>query len=370
MPLRSSVSAGSTPWPAIGERPAGDIAGGIWDFARGYAQLRRGDPHGARQFLDRVLTAAASSTAVFRFHPAQALLGTLGAILEGEIKRADGNLAAAIAAFERAVSLQDSLIVDDPEPLPFAARHWLGAAAKPMGAHLFECAGNNNPANFGLMSVAEWDGVPLTTIVSRLKPAHAASALLVAGLDHAERSSADSIPGASWILPLASLPRLGAFLAVRMNREALPADHGKPVRLVVPGWYGCAWIKWVNELRLVSDREPATSQMKEFAGRTHQSARHDLAADYTAPDIQTAATPIRVEKRRVPGGLEYRIVGIVWGGIEARGSAGHPFWPRRSVETLLNLPETDDARRLVAVGVPLASRVPHAAAEREHRQLR
>jgi tetratricopeptide (TPR) repeat protein len=112
----------------IGERPAGDIAGGVWDFARGYAQLRRGDPHGARQFLDRVLTAAASSTAVFRFHPAQALLGTLGAILEGEIKRADGNLAAAIAAFERAVSLQDSLIVDDPEPLPFAARHWLGAA--------------------------------------------------------------------------------------------------------------------------------------------------------------------------------------------------------------------------------------------------
>ena len=33
--------------------------------------------------------------------------------------------------------------------------------ARPMGAHLLECSGNNNPANFGLMSVAEWDGVPL-----------------------------------------------------------------------------------------------------------------------------------------------------------------------------------------------------------------
>jgi DMSO/TMAO reductase YedYZ molybdopterin-dependent catalytic subunit len=188
----------------------------------------------------------------------------------------------------------------------------LAREARPMGAHLFECAGNNNPANFGLMSVAEWDGVPLTTIVSRLKPAPTATAVFVSGMDHAE-SSADSISGASWILPLPSLPGLGAFLAVRMNGEPLPADHGKPVRLVVPGWYGCAWIKWVNELRLVNDREPATSQMKEFAGRTHQSARHNLAVDYTAPDIQTSATPIRVEKRRMPGGLEYRIVGIVWG---------------------------------------------------------
>ena len=38
-----------------------------------------------------------------------------------------------------------------------------------MGPHLFECSGNNNPANFGLMSVAEWDGVPLADVLSRLR---------------------------------------------------------------------------------------------------------------------------------------------------------------------------------------------------------
>jgi DMSO/TMAO reductase YedYZ molybdopterin-dependent catalytic subunit len=189
--------------------------------------------------------------------------------------------------------------------------------ARPMGAHLCECAGNNNPANFGLMSVAAWDGVPLSTVVSQLKPAANATGVLVSGRDYAARSAAQSMPGASWVFPLASLERLGAFFAVRMNGESLPADHGKPVRLVVPGWYGCAWIKWVNEVRLVGDREPSTSQMKEFAGRTHQTARHDLALNYAPPDIQTAATPIRVEKRRQPGGLEYRIVGIVWGGTKA-----------------------------------------------------
>jgi len=137
---------------------------------------------------------------------------------------------------------------------------------------------------------------------------------VVSGLDPEGQRSQDSIAGASWIFPLASLDRLGAFLAVRMNGEPIAVDHGAPVRLVVPGWYGCTWIKWVNEIRLARADEPATSQMKEFAGRTHQTARHDLARDYTAADIQTAATPIRVEKRRSRQGIEYRVVGIVWGG--------------------------------------------------------
>jgi tetratricopeptide (TPR) repeat protein len=49
-------------------------------------------------------------------------------ILDGEIARAAGNSPDAIAAFERAVALDDQLEIDEPEPLPFPARHWLGAA--------------------------------------------------------------------------------------------------------------------------------------------------------------------------------------------------------------------------------------------------
>ncbi len=183
-----------------------------------------------------------------------------------------------------------------------------------MGPHLFECSGNGNPSNFGLMSVAEWEGIPLADVVARLKPSEEATGVLVSGFDHIGQLSQRSIVGASWVFPLASLDRLGAFLAVRMNGKPLPADHGKPVRLVVPGWYGCSWIKWVNEIRLVGSDEPATTQMVEFAGRTHQTGPHKFARDYAPADIQTAATPVRVEKRRIPSGLEYRIVGIVWGG--------------------------------------------------------
>ncbi|HWI18339.1 MAG TPA: molybdopterin-dependent oxidoreductase [Vicinamibacterales bacterium] len=186
--------------------------------------------------------------------------------------------------------------------------------SKKMGPQLFECSGNANPSNFGLMSVAEWEGIPLAEVVARLKPSKEATGVLVSGYDHVGQVSQRSIVGASWVFPLATLDKLGAYLAIRMNGVEVPEDHGKPVRLVVPGWYGCTWIKWVNEIRLVGPDEPATTQMVEFANRTHQTEPHKFARDYTPADIQTAATPVRVEKRRGLNGLEYRIVGIVWGG--------------------------------------------------------
>ena len=112
----------------MGGRPAADIPAGMWDFAHGYAALRAGDLKDARQHLDRMSAAIKTSTAVFKFHPAKALLGPLAAILEGEILRSSGDINGALTAFERAVALDDAIVIDDPEPLPFPARHWLGAA--------------------------------------------------------------------------------------------------------------------------------------------------------------------------------------------------------------------------------------------------
>ena len=184
----------------------------------------------------------------------------------------------------------------------------------PMGPHLIECAGNTDPNNFGLMSVADWSGVPLAAIVQGLRPGTQHYGVLVSGLDDEAQTARSSVIGASWILPLADLPRLGAFLATGMNGAPLPIAHGAPVRLVVPGWYGCAWMKWVRDIRLVGADEPVTSQMAEFAGRTHQDGRPSLAREYEAPVIDLAATPIRVERRRHHDAIHYRIVGIAWGG--------------------------------------------------------
>ena len=112
----------------VTERPEREASGGLWDFAQGYAHLRSGDADFARVYLERVKKLAETTTARFRFDAAKLLLNTVGGILEGEIHREADDLTAAIASFERAVEVQDDLEYSEPEPLPFAARHWLGAA--------------------------------------------------------------------------------------------------------------------------------------------------------------------------------------------------------------------------------------------------
>jgi tetratricopeptide (TPR) repeat protein len=112
----------------VKRRPEREVAGGLWDAAQGYAYLRTGQADLARVYLERAKQVATLSKAQFRGHSAKTLVGVVAHLLEGEIARHDQQLDAAIAAFEQAVALDDALEYDEPEPLPFPARHWLGAA--------------------------------------------------------------------------------------------------------------------------------------------------------------------------------------------------------------------------------------------------
>jgi DMSO/TMAO reductase YedYZ molybdopterin-dependent catalytic subunit len=196
-----------------------------------------------------------------------------------------------------------------------------------VGPYLMECAGNSDPDNFGLMSVATWTGFPMPAVIDQLAGDRAGRRILVGGTDPTG-ASATSVPGASWVFSREDLDR--AVLAVQMNDAPLPVDHGGPIRLFVPGWYGCACIKWVDRIAPVADDAPATSQMLEFAARTHQpfdpaavtaalraeadDPRALKAQDFVPATIDTAAMPVRVEKWRVEGRVAYRITGIIWGG--------------------------------------------------------
>lgn len=189
------------------------------------------------------------------------------------------------------------------------------ALATPQGTCLLECSGNTEGGRFGLMSAAAWGGAPLVPLLrANTRPTSRATRVLVSGFDDHSQASTHSTPGASWVFSFAELEAAGAFLATTMNGAPLPPDHGAPVRLVVPGWYGCTNIKWVDEIRLVDDDEPSTIHMREFASRTHQPGTPARARDFAAAIIDQAAMPARVEKWRLPAGIRYRVVGIMWGG--------------------------------------------------------
>ena len=70
----------------VTDRPEGEVEGGLWDFAQGYAHLRQGDADFAEVYLNRVRTTAETSEAQMRFHDAERLLGTVAGILEGELR--------------------------------------------------------------------------------------------------------------------------------------------------------------------------------------------------------------------------------------------------------------------------------------------
>lgn len=190
----------------------------------------------------------------------------------------------------------------------------LQSQVAPAGTHVIECSGNVALENYGLISTARWDGVPLTTIIDRAQPSDGAYRILVSGFDDETRPARTSVRGASWIFSRGDLEAARAFLALRMNGEPLPRDHGAPVRLIVPGWYGCACIKWVNRIELVIDQARPTPQMREFAQRTHQNGQPALARDFLPATIDLAATAVRVEKWMTGDRIAYRVVGIVWGG--------------------------------------------------------
>ncbi len=120
--------------PKITEAPAGEVNRAMYDFSHAYAALKLGDPDRARQTAAALKALAANTTARFRFHDGGDIIGALAGILEGEIFWSQGDREAALGAFQAAAAAYDQLNYDEPEPLPFSPRHWLGALHLEMGS--------------------------------------------------------------------------------------------------------------------------------------------------------------------------------------------------------------------------------------------
>ena len=85
-------------------------------------------------------------------------------------------------------------------------------------------------------------------------------------------------------MTLSDLQKSEAILAWEMNGQPLTADHGFPVRVVVPGWYGVQNVKWVNALEVSTDRFMGRFQARE--GRKITWRGHGADA---APGTRTTA---------------------------------------------------------------------------------
>ncbi len=128
-------------------------------------------------------------------------------------------------------------------------------------ATTMECAGNDRlsmyplpsgePWRRGAVSTATWTGVPLRMLLDRAVLNGDVSEILVTAADAGPRDDADGIVRFARAMPRVDAVHSDTLLALAMNGEPLTAMHGAPVRLVVPGWYGMASVKWVTGIEAI-----------------------------------------------------------------------------------------------------------------------
>lgn len=121
-----------------------------------------------------------------------------------------------------------------------------------------ECAGNGRsflrpPApgeqwRLGAVSTAEWTGVALRSLLEPSGLSASVVELLFRGADTGMPSGAGGRIAFERSLPLARALADDVLVAYAMNGTDIPAEHGAPVRLVVPNWYGMASVKWLAEI--------------------------------------------------------------------------------------------------------------------------
>ncbi|ADX74881.1 sulfite oxidase-like oxidoreductase [Pseudarthrobacter phenanthrenivorans Sphe3] len=162
-----------------------------------------------------------------------------------------------------------------------------------------ECAGNgrslldprpmSQPWLLEGVGTAHWTGVPLAYLLGKAGVLPHAVEVVFTGADEGVQGGVPHHYARS--LPIREALRPDVVLAYKMNGSELPPQHGYPLRLVVPGWYGMASVKWLKSIEVVTT--PFKGFQQEVAYRYQESA----------DDAGTPVSRIRVRSLMVPPGI-------------------------------------------------------------------
>lgn len=184
-----------------------------------------------------------------------------------------------------------------------------------------ECAGNGRaslqppasgePWQYGAVSTAEWTGVPLKAVLDAAGLTPRAREIMLEGADSGSVATRDAPIPFARSMPMERALHPDTILAYAMNGEPLSAEHGFPARLVVPGWYGMAAVKWVTRIAAIDHA---------FDGY-YQVERYIMAHPERGETTITPLTTIRVRSliidpadgAVVPRG-QRRVRGLAWSG--------------------------------------------------------
>ncbi len=174
----------------------------------------------------------------------------------------------------------------------------------------FECGGNSPGLFNGLIGNANWRGVSLRAMLEEAGIRDGAKEVVFFGADKATEEIRDREVEKAFArgMSIEDAMRPENLLAYEMNGEPLPLFHGKPLRLIVPGWYGVANVKWLTQIHVQDTR-----YMGRFMGRDYVTLKRVIVGgeerwvENSVTAIQLKSAIVRVTEM----GGEYRVLGFV-----------------------------------------------------------
>jgi DMSO/TMAO reductase YedYZ molybdopterin-dependent catalytic subunit len=180
-------------------------------------------------------------------------------------------------------------------------------------SYTIECAGNTGLPFFnGGIGNAVWAGTPLAPILDEAGILDDGIEIVFYGSDSGEETRNDITITQNFARSMSVEQAMHPYnlLCYEMNGEALPPINGYPLRLIAPGWYGIANVKWLKRIEVIDTR-----LMNRFMARDYVTLRKD---DRDGEEVwtETSVTHARLKSapaRVVSTGDGYRIEGAAWG---------------------------------------------------------
>ena len=187
-----------------------------------------------------------------------------------------------------------------------------------------ECAGNGRSFlegdvpgvqwGAGAVGNAEWSGVQARMLLEAAGIEEGALEVVFEGSDSGVEGDAEGAVRFARSLPLDMALHPDTLIALKMNGEPLAEEHGFPARLVVPGWYGVASVKWLRSLRVVD--EPFRGFFQSVKYTVRRKTARGLREDVVGMMLPKSEIIRPRQGDCLAPGLRL-IEGIAWAGPEA-----------------------------------------------------
>jgi DMSO/TMAO reductase YedYZ molybdopterin-dependent catalytic subunit len=162
-----------------------------------------------------------------------------------------------------------------------------------------ECAGNgrslnqprwpSQPWHYEAVGTAAWTGTPLKAVLAKAGLKAAARDVVFYGADRGFDAGVEHDYGRSLTPALAMSDDI--LLVTAMNGAPLLPQHGAPLRLIVPGWYGMASVKWLNRIEVIDHAFQGFQQVGTYIFKQQEG------------EDGTPVTTIRVKSLMAPPGM-------------------------------------------------------------------